>query len=133
GLFAQASAQLVVPCGAVVLRMTPETGPRGFVPTVEGFGFPANTSLVLKWDTGIGAGQPFTVISDDQGRFTRQLVIFKQDFLGLRHVTVADPKDEQTYAIVPPAPYLVAAAPIQPPFSADEESVPSPEPVILQR
>ena len=112
--------------------MTPDSGPRGLVPTVEGFGFPPNASLVLKWDTGIGASQPVTVQTDAQGYFSRQLLIFQHDFLGVRHVTVATPDNATAYPGVT-ATYLVAAAPIQPPFSADNESVPSPEPVIFQR
>jgi hypothetical protein len=132
GLVTQASAQLLVPCGAVVMRITPGTGPRGFVPTVEGFGFPPNTTLTLKWDIGIGTSQTFSVVTDELGNFSRQMVIYQHDFLGLRHVTVQEPTNPLAYTDLT-APYLVAAAPIQPPFSSDDTGSPPPSPVIFQR
>jgi hypothetical protein len=132
GLYSQATAQLLVPCGAAILRVTPTTGPPGFVPTVEGFGFPANTDLTLKWDFGISAGQTVPVKTDGLGNFSRQMLIFQHDFLGLRHVTVQQPTDPEAFT-TKIATYLVAAAAFQPPFSADEGIIAAPEPVIMQR
>lgn len=132
GLLDQVSAPLLVPCGAVVLRMTPTSGPRGFVPAVEGFGFPPLTTLTLHWDVGITAGQPVTVQTDEFGYFRQQVLIFQHDFLGLRHVTVQQPDNPLAYTDMD-VPYLVAAAPLQPPFSDDETFEPPSDPVILQR
>jgi hypothetical protein len=133
GLLDQSIAQLLVPCDLAIIRITPSTGPRGFVPVVEGFGFKPLTSLVLQWDLGIGAHQPTTVLTDEFGYFRSELVVFQHDFLGLRHVTVTDPTNPEAYTDLL-QPYLVAAAAIQPPFSADEPSAGSaPDPVIFQR
>ena len=94
--------------------------------------FRRNTTLTLKWDVGIGSAQTVSVLTDELGSFSRQIVIYQHDFLGPRHVIVADPPTRWPMP-VSRRPYLVAAAPIQPPFSADDTAVPSPEPVIFQR
>jgi hypothetical protein len=133
GLPYQSIAQLVVPCDLAILRITPSTGSRGFVPVVEGFGFRPLATLTVQWDVGIGAHQPVTVQTDATGYFRVELVVYQHDFLGVRHVTVVDPSNPAAYTNLA-QPYLVAEAPIQPPFSPDEATPQSPPgPVILQR
>jgi hypothetical protein len=132
GLIDQAITQFLVPCNQAIIRITPPNGPRGFVPVIEGFGFTALTTLTLQWDLGIGASQPVTVQTDETGYFRVELVVYQHDFLGLRHVTVVDPANPTLYTELA-QPYLVAVAPIQPPFSADGDQQPPPDPVIFQR
>jgi len=133
GLLDQSITQFLVPCDLAIIRITPPTGPRGFVPVIEGFGFKPLATLTLQWDFGIGANQPVTVQTDEGGYFRCELLVYQHDYLGLRHVTVVDPTNPAAYTDRA-QPYLVAAAAIQPPFSSDETTAGNPlDPVILQR
>jgi hypothetical protein len=121
----------LVACEGVLLRITPTGGARGFVPLVEGFNFPPSTALLLRWDYGIGASRPITVQTDASGTFTLQLLIFRDDFMGLRHLTVELPTDPLAYPDVT-VPYLVVAGTVSPPFVTDNPFGP-PDPIVLRR
>jgi hypothetical protein len=121
----------LVACEGVLLRITPTGGARGFVPLVEGFNFPPLTTLLLRWDYGIGSSRPITVQTDENGTFTRQLLIFRDDFMGLRHLSVGLPTDPLAYADVT-VPYLVVAGTVSPPFVTDNPFGP-PDPIVLRR
>ena len=115
----------------MILRITPASGPRGFVPLVEGFGFPAQTTLELEWDFGIGASQPIKVQTDDNGNFSRQVMVFQHDFTGPRNITVRDPANQTAYADLL-APYLVVVGTVIPPFVTDNPFGPS-DPIVIRR
>jgi hypothetical protein len=127
----EVTVPFLVACEGVLLRITPTGGARGFVPLVEGFNFPPLTTLLLRWDYGIGASRPITVQTDATGIFTRQLLIFRDDFMGLRHLSVELPTDPLAYADVS-VPYLVVAGTVSPPFVTDNPFGP-PGPIVLRR
>lgn len=131
GLLDQVSVPFLVACEGVLLRITPTAGARGFVPYVEGFNFPPSAKLLLHWDYGIGASQPIAVETDENGTFTRQVLIYRSDFMGLRHLTVELPSDPLAYADVI-VPYLVMAGTVSPPFFTDNPFGP-PDPIVLRR
>jgi hypothetical protein len=131
GLLDQFSVQFLVPCGGAMLKITPASGAQGFVPMVEGTGFPPNATLLLHWDYGIGASQPISVQTDQDGNFTRQIVIFAHDFMGLRHLTVEQPDNPSAFSTIVVS-YLVSAGTVSPPFTIDNPFGP-PDPVVFRR
>lgn len=131
GPLAEVTVSLLVPCEGLILRITPSAGPPGFVARADGFGFPALSLLELHWDRGIGAGQPITVLTDQNGNFTRQLNIFHHDFTGPRNLTVGQPDVPDAYPDLV-APYTVTMGTVTPPFVIDNPTGPS-DPIILRR
>ena len=131
GLLDEQTTSILVPCTGLILRITPASGPRGFVPLVEGFGFPALTTLELEWDHGIGANQPIKVQTDDNGSFSRQVMVFQHDFTGPRNMTVHNPADPTAYTDLL-APYLVVMGTVIPPFVTDNPFG-APDPIVIRR
>jgi hypothetical protein len=127
----EASVSVLVPCEGTILRIMPSAGPRGFVPRAEGFGFPALTFVELRWDYGIGAGRPISVLTDQNGNFSRQLVIFQHDFTGPRKLTVQLPGDPLAFNDLE-APYSVTVGTVTPPFVVDNPFGP-PDPIVIRR
>jgi hypothetical protein len=129
GLLDEVGATFVVPCAGRTLTITPTSGPLGFVPLVEGFGFPVNTRVLLRWDHGIGATRPISVDTDDSGGFDKQVLIFAHDFMGLRHLTVELPDDPAAFSGIEAA-YLVTAGFVAPPFFVDNPFGPPDEMIV---
>jgi len=119
GLLDEASVPFPVTCDGAILRITPTSGSRRFVPVVEGYNFAPSTTLYLFWDYGIGSRQPIKVDTDETGSFRRQVVIFRSDFIGPRHLSVQSPDDPLAYAAVLPLDYLVTPTSVSPPFKLD--------------
>ena len=67
--------------GSPALTVSPGVGPTGQVVTVVGTNFPANTSVVVRWNPGVGSVQ---VDTGPLGEFTTQLEILPHDQVGNR-------------------------------------------------
>jgi hypothetical protein len=117
GTIVEASFNFLVECDGPQFRLTPDSGPPGFVLTVIGQGFPPSTMLDLLWSRGIGAARPITVFTDTSGNFTRQVLIFHGDFQGTRMLSVEEPSDPLALAGLAPLPFRVTEQTISPPFS----------------
>jgi hypothetical protein len=63
------------------LTVTPRLGPTGFVTGVTGTGFPANATVDLHWQPGVGST---TATTGADGTFHAQALIFPHDRLGPR-------------------------------------------------
>ena len=74
---------------------------------------------------------PITVQTDETGSFTRQVLIFHTDFLGLRHMTLQMPADPAAFTELV-ADYLVVQGTVMPPFVVDNPFGPA-EPIVLRR
>jgi hypothetical protein len=99
-----------------VLQLLPDHGPPGLVILVEGSGFAPNSSLVLRWSRGIGAANPLTVVTDANGNFSRQVLIFNSDFVGPRQLLIALANGAPV-ALSTPTTYVVTPLTVSPPFS----------------
>ena len=132
GLIAEVSVPFPVTCDLAVLRITPDSGARGFVPVVEGFNFPAGATLLLRWDHGIRAGQPLEVETDEAGSFRRQVVVFNTDFTGPRRMSIEWPEDPTAYAALF-VDYLVTSTTVSPPFRLSGNPIADPDATIVLR
>ena len=118
GTLVEAAGVFVVDCEGPLMRVVQRSAPRGLVVRVEGFNFPAETTLNLFWDRGIAASRPIETPTDADGSFVRFVLIFRSDFPGLRNLTAALPDDPEAFVGVT-APHLVLLGTIQPPFTTD--------------
>jgi hypothetical protein len=116
-LAVDASTSFVVACIAPFFRLMPDNGPRGFVVTVEGQGFPPDADILLRWSRGIDAARPAVAHTDLNGTFSRQLLIFNSDFVGPRELTVELASDPLAFVATLPAPFRVTVGTVSPPFS----------------
>jgi hypothetical protein len=87
--------------------ITPTTGPAGFTTSVIGTGFPANSTVSLRWDRGLTPADMNQVATDGNGGFTIQTLIFPHDVLGRRTLkataapgTQGSPTASATYLVV---------------------------------
>jgi hypothetical protein len=94
-------------CPAPKLVITPTTGPAGFTTSVIGTGFPANSTVSLRWDRGLTPADMNQVATDGNGGFTIQTLIFPHDVLGRRTLkataapgTQGSPTASATYLVV---------------------------------
>jgi len=94
------------------LELDPAIGPPGIVTVATGSGFPPNTEVRLRWSHGITPGLP-RIVSDAQGGFRVQVLVFHNDQTGLRDL-VAEAADGTSF---PPAavPMLITRPPTVPP------------------
>ncbi|MDP8971340.1 MAG: choice-of-anchor D domain-containing protein [Actinomycetota bacterium] len=101
---------LVVGLGLVPrLQVDPPLGRPGFVATVSGFDFPANTEVAVTWNPGLGGSR---VVTGPDGTFRVPMLVFRRDVVGPRLV-------EARFG-VPPGPavtaeYLVVPGTYEPP------------------
>ncbi|HEX4705086.1 MAG TPA: choice-of-anchor D domain-containing protein, partial [Pseudonocardiaceae bacterium] len=102
------SATVVVPT-TPVLTLSPTVSYGGQVVHATGVKFPAGTTLTLAWNRGLGVA---TVVSDANGGFHTDLVIFPDDLLGIRALIATGP----TGTMLATVPFLVEANPQEPPF-----------------
>lgn len=100
----EAETPFSVPCGgrfAPRIVFDPPIGPPGFVTRLRGVGFPPGFAATLSWtETLFGSAYPASVQVGSTGDFQLNVLIFRHDFLGPRHVTVAAAPGGPSY---PPA------------------------------
>lgn len=66
-----------------IIEPQPPIGPPGFVPFIQGDGFPANAAVVLEWDRGLGTVE---VTANADGRFRVPFLVMRNDGHGPRLV-----------------------------------------------
>jgi uncharacterized repeat protein (TIGR01451 family) len=93
------------------LIVRPPLGPPGFVTRAFGRDFPANASVVLTWNSGLGR---LRVVADRKGRFEVPVLIFYHDLLGPRDL-IATPAPGAPGFRPPRARFLVVQGTLQPP------------------
>jgi hypothetical protein len=76
-----ASVPLPPPTPGATLTVTPRLGPSGFVTAVTGTGFPANATVELRWQPGVGTT---TATTGPDGTFHAQALVLPHDQLGPR-------------------------------------------------
>ncbi|MGH2681633.1 MAG: choice-of-anchor D domain-containing protein [Actinomycetota bacterium] len=83
-----------------IVALTPNIGPPGFVPLVDGALFPPNSTIVLKWKPGIGR---FEIQSDADGNITGQVLVFHKDITGPRLLRATGPgvRAETDFMVTP--------------------------------
>jgi hypothetical protein len=104
--------------GGAQVKLLPDHGPPGLVILVEGTGFKPNSGLALRWSRGIGAAIPLNVVTDANGNFSRQVLIFNSDFVGPRQLLIAL-ADGGPVALSTPTTYVVTPLTVSPPFSLE--------------
>jgi hypothetical protein len=133
GTVVEATLDFVVACEGPQFRLLPDNGPPGFVFTVVGQGFPPNADVLLRWSRGINAGKPISARTDAGGTFTRQVLIFYGDFLGLRTLTIELAADPLALLALPPNPYRVTQGTVSPPFTLEQNPFAAPGATIVVR
>ncbi|MGI8928520.1 MAG: hypothetical protein ACR2H0_03500 [Candidatus Limnocylindrales bacterium] len=126
-----ATRTLILPCGTRVptLVISPLAGSPGQVVLVSGFNIRPNVGLSLRWSRGIGSGRTIDVTTDEDGIFERQVLLFHNDFTGVRVLTVESSDDPLAVGIS--VTFVVAPGRGTPPgFS---ESAPGFPPLIFRR
>jgi hypothetical protein len=133
GTIVEAALTFSVTCEGPQFRLMSAIGPPGFVLTVVGLNFPPDADILLRWSRGIGAGQPVIAHTDASGNFTRQVLIFYGDFLGLRTLTVELATDPLAFLALPAIPYRVTPGTISPPFTLEQNPFAAPGATIVVR
>ncbi len=115
----EADAIYAIPCLQPSVALDPPIGPPGFVTTVVGRGFPANsTILVLNWQRpALLSPLPSAIKTDANGAFQVPILVLYHDLLGPRllQAIVANPFGERAgSAIEADAPFLVTPGRSQP-------------------
>ena len=93
-----------------VLTLTPGVAPPGQVTEVTGIGFIPGQQVTLSWVPGLGQT---SVVPNGSGGFTVAMVVFPDDFTGLRVLDAADPSGK----VVATVNFLVQQPSVQPPFT----------------
>jgi hypothetical protein len=102
------------------------------VVTVEGANFRPGAQVSLRWDRGIGSTRTIDVVADADGAFSRQVLIFPHDFLGVRQLLVASTDDQFATDIT--AEFLVVAGRGSPPaFVVGGRSPDLPGQIVIRR
>ncbi|HEV8572900.1 MAG TPA: hypothetical protein VGR49_07635 [Actinomycetota bacterium] len=89
-----------------IVSLSPNIGPPGFVPFVEGSLFPPERTIVLKWKPGLGR---FEIVSDVDGNIVGQVLVFHNDITGPRLLRAKGP------GVLAEADFMVTPATGQPP------------------
>jgi len=115
----EADATYTIPCFQPSVALDPPIGPPGFVTTVVGSGFPANSTIVvLNWERpALLSPLPATIKTDANGAFQFPILVLYHDLLGPRllQAIVANPfGDRAGSAIEADAPFLVTPGRSQP-------------------
>jgi hypothetical protein len=115
----EADATYSIPCFQPSVALDPPIGPPGFVTTVVGSGFPANSTIVvLNWQPpALLSPLPASVKTDANGAFQFPILVLYHDLLGPRllKAIVANPFGERAgSAIEADAPFLVTPGRSQP-------------------
>jgi hypothetical protein len=115
----EADATYSIPCFQPSVALDPPIGPPGFVSTVVGSGFPANSTIVvLNWQPpALLSPLPASVKTDAYGAFQFPILVLYHDLLGPRllQAIVANPFGERAgSAIEADAPFLVTPGRSQP-------------------
>jgi hypothetical protein len=115
----EADATYTIPCFQPSVALDPPIGPPGFVTTVVGSGFPANSTIVvLNWQPpALLSPLPAVIKTDGNGAFQFPLLVLYHDLLGprLMQAIVANPfGDRAGAAIEADAPFLVTPGRAQP-------------------
>jgi hypothetical protein len=133
GTVVEGRVTFTVACEGPQFRLLPDSGSPGLVVTVVGQGFPPNADLLLRWSRGINAGNPISARTDAGGSFTRQVLIFYGDFLGLRTLTIELAADPLTLLALPPTAYRVTQGTVSPPFTLEQNPFAAPGATIVVR
>jgi hypothetical protein len=115
----EADATYAIPCFQPSVALDPPIGPPGFVTTVVGSGFPANSTIVvLNWQPpNLLSPLPPAIKTDANGAFRFPILVMYHDLLGPRllQAIVANPNgDRAGAAIEADAPFLVTPGRSQP-------------------
>ena len=115
----EADTTYAIPCFQPSLALDPPIGPPGFVTTVVGSGFPANSTIVvLNWQPpNLPSPLPAGIKTDGNGAFRFPILVMYHDLLGPRllQAIVANPNgDRAGSAIGADAPFLVTPGRSQP-------------------
>ena len=115
----EADAIYTIPCFQPSVALDPPIGPPGFVTTVVGSGFPANSTItVLNWQPpALLSPLPAAIKTDANGAFQFPILVMYHDLLGPRllQAIVANPNgDRAGSAIEADAPFLVTPGRSQP-------------------
>ncbi|HEX5406187.1 MAG TPA: hypothetical protein VFX16_28250, partial [Pseudonocardiaceae bacterium] len=92
-----------------LLTVSPTVAYGGEVVRATGVAFPANSTVTLSWQAGLGTTKA-TVGAD--GQFSVDVVIFPDDVLGSRSLLATG----STGTVLASAPFLAEANPAEPPF-----------------
>ncbi len=106
------TARLTGAASLAKVELDPPIGPPGTVTIATGSGFPPNTAVRLQWSIGITPHLP-PVVTDAQGRFRVQVLVFHNDRTGSRELT-ADAVDGAAFPETA-APMFVSQASTVPP------------------
>ena len=102
------SSIVPAPSTTPTLVITPTIGPSGNTTSAIGTGFPANSTVSLRWDHGVTPTDLDQVATDATGGFTVQILILPHDVLGRRTLkataapgTRGSPTASASYLVVP--------------------------------
>ncbi len=95
-----------------LLELSPEVARPGLVVIATGRGFPPGAQVRLRWSRGITEDLP-VVTADEQGAFSRQVLVFHNDLLGMRDL-LAEPASGPPFPPIA-APLLVTESSMAPP------------------
>jgi hypothetical protein len=94
------------------LTAVPAIGAPGFVTTAVGSGFPATTTVLLRWQPGLGS---VLVRTDAFGRFRLPMLVLAKDTIGPRRlVALSRAADPGTSFAPVAAPFLVVPGSLEP-------------------
>src|SRR5438445_3999118 len=115
----EADTTYSIPCFQPSVALDPPIGPPGFVTTVVGSGFPANSTIVvLNWQPpALLSPLPAAIKTDANGAFQFPLLVLYHDLLGprLMQAIVANPfGDRAGSAVEADGPFLVTPGRAQP-------------------
>jgi len=116
----EADAIYSVPCFQPSVALNPPIGPPGFVTTIVGSGFPANSRIVdLNWASpALASPLPKLITTDANGGFSYPILVLYHDGTGPRTIQAIVPNpfgDQAGSAIEADAPFLVTLGRPQPP------------------
>lgn len=108
-----ASAPLQVPCFNPMLKLVPDIGPPGIVTTAVGTGFPPSFPVDFAWTVGVLPPGVQTVVTQPDGTFTFEILIFPHDTIGARQLVASRNPKSPPFADAK-ADFLVVPGSVQP-------------------
>ena len=107
------TVQLRTGVPAPAFRLEPAVGPPGIVTVLYGTDLVAGSEVNVQWDRGISTQRATGVVGAD-GTVAIQVLVFHHDLLGPRQLLVSPTPGGQQFTATQ-LPFLVVAAPLQPP------------------
>ena len=98
---------------APAFRLEPAVGPPGIVTVLYGTDLVAGSEVNVQWDRGIFTQRATAIVGPD-GTVAIQVLVFHHDLLGPRQLLVTPTPGGQQFTATQ-LPFLVVAAPLQPP------------------